>query len=169
MTGRKFILMTLLAALLAAGFCLSAAAEEAENLTEKCTVKMSSHSERAKRITDGDYRTYWESAETENPWVTITSPDPVYGLYLCFQKKPESYEIQRASGDDWVTVTAGDVRFHHVFYEMDGVKKIRIRATGASLRYPVPGIPPRPSAAMFGSFGLHAAITCPRVFVPTSP
>ena len=130
MTGRKFILMTLLAALLAAGFCLSAAAEEAENLTEKCTVKMSSHSERAKRITDGDYRTYWESAETENPWVTITSPDPVYGLYLCFQKKPESYEIQRASGDDWVTVTAGDVRFHHVFYEMDGVKKIRIRATG---------------------------------------
>ena len=91
---------------------------------------MSSHSERAKRITDGDYRTYWESAETENPWVTITSPDPVYGLYLCFQKKPESYEIQRASGDDWVTVTAGDVRFHHVFYEMDGVKKIRIRATG---------------------------------------
>ena len=52
-----------------------------------------------------------------------------YGLYLCFRSLPESYVIQKKSGDEWVTVAEGDPRFYHAYYELDGLKKIRILST----------------------------------------
>lgn len=108
---------------------VSAVAEEAENLTEGCTVK-AVNAKNVVRITDGKYTTYWESGKTKKPWVTVSSDKPIYGLYLCFQKLPDTYEIQKASGDDWITVAeGGNPRYHHAFFELDGVKKVRIIST----------------------------------------
>ena len=105
-------------------------AEEAENLTGGLTVKVVDKPGKIGAITDGSYKTFWESSSRKNPWVVISSDTPVYGLYLCFQKMPDSFVIQKQNGEDWITVAeSGENRFHHVFYELDGLKKIRILST----------------------------------------
>ena len=106
-------------------------AEEAANLSAGCTVKVvdSKHGS-AKSLTDGKYTSYWESSSRKNPWVTISAREPVYGLYLCFQKKPAAYAIQVKSGSGWTTVAeGGSIPYHHVFFELDGAKNIRILST----------------------------------------
>ncbi len=131
---KRYILLPVLAVLLI--LLLSAAvpclAEEAENLTPDCTVKVVDNPGKRKCITDGEYTTFWESSKRKNPYVIISSEKPIYGLYLCFQKMPDTYVIQKESGDDWVTVAeGGSPRFHHVFFELDGLTKIRILSTEA--------------------------------------
>ena len=122
----KIILPLLLALLLLAA---AAWAEEAEDLTAGCTVKVVDKNGKIKAITDGKYTTFWESSKRNEPWVTLTSEKPIYGLYLCFRNLPASYVIQKKSGDEWVTVAEGDPRFYHAYYELDGLKKIRILST----------------------------------------
>ena len=106
-----------------------AGAEEAADITGGCKVRLSSKNGQAGRITDGTYTRYWESEKSRNPWVTVESPEPVYGLYLCFQKMPESYVIQQEKGGSWETVHEGDTRFYHAYYPIDGARKIRVYAT----------------------------------------
>lgn len=107
-----------------------AIAEEAEDLTAGLNVKVVDKPGKVKCITDGKYTSFWESSSRKDPWVVISSDKPIYGLYLCFQKMPDTYVIEKASGDDWVTVAeGGEPRYHHVFFELDGLKKIRIRST----------------------------------------
>ena len=107
-----------------------AMADEAENLTDGLTVKVVDKAGKVKAITDGSYKSFWESSSRKEPWVVISSDKPIYGLYLCFQKIPDTYVIQKASGEDWVTVAeGGNPRYHHVFFELDGLKKIRILST----------------------------------------
>ena len=127
MNRLKFLLPFLLILLLLA---VPAAAEEAENLTSGCTLKVVDQPGKVKSITDGKYTTYWESSKRKEPWVIISSEKPIYGLYLCFQKMPDSYVIQKQSGDSWVTVAeGGSPRFHHAFFELEGLKKVRILST----------------------------------------
>ena len=87
---------------------VSATAEEAENLTGSLTVKTVDKPGKTGCITDGKYTTFWESSKRKNPYVIISSEKPIYGLYICFQKMPETYAIQKESGDDWVTVAEGE-------------------------------------------------------------
>ena len=127
MNRLKFLLPFLLILLVLA---MPAAADEAENLTAGCTVKTVDQPGKVKSITDGKYTTYWESSKRKEPWVIVSSEKPMYGLYLCFQKMPDSYVIQKQSGDSWVTVAeGGSPRFHHAFFELDGLKKVRILST----------------------------------------
>lgn len=127
MNKLKILLPILLILLLLA---VPAMAEEAENLTAGLTVKVVDKPGKTGAITDGSYKSYWESSEIKGPWVVISSDKPIYGLYLCFRQMPETYVIQKANGDDWVTVAeGGEPRYHHVFFELDGLKKIRILST----------------------------------------
>lgn len=120
-------LLLILTLILAAA---AARADEAEDLTESCTLKVVDKAGKIRNITDGKYTSYWESSKRNEPWVVISSDKPIYGLYLCFQKMPDSYVIQKQSGEDWVTVAeGGSPRFHHAFFELDGLKKIRILST----------------------------------------
>ena len=93
-----------------------ATAEEAEDLTAGLTVKVVDKTGKVKCITDGKYTSFWESSSRKDPWVVISSDKPIYGLYLCFQKMPDTFVIEKASGEDWVTVAeGGEPRYHHVF------------------------------------------------------
>ena len=91
----KIILPLLLSLLLLAA---AAWAEEAEDLTAGCTVKVVDKNGKIKAITDGKYTTFWESSKRNEPWVTLSSEKPIYGLYLCFRNLPSSYVIQKKSG-----------------------------------------------------------------------
>ncbi len=127
MNKLKILLPVLLILLLLA---VPAMAEEAEDLTDSLTVKVVDQPGKIKSITDGKYTTFWESSNRKEPWVVISSEKPIYGLYLCFQKMPDSFVIQKENADGWVTVAeGGSPRFHHAFFELNGLKKIRILST----------------------------------------
>ena len=120
-------LLAALAALLL--LCVPAGAEEAENLTGQLKIKVVDGGGKVKNITDGKYTTYWSSTKVKEPWAVVSSEKPMYGLYLCFRTLPDSYVIQKESGDGWTTIAEGDTRFYHAWVELDGVKKVRILST----------------------------------------
>ena len=95
------ILLPVLLLLLVLVFAASPAlADEAENLTADLDVKVVDKPGKIKAITDGKYTTFWESSSRKEPWIVISSDKPIYGLYLCFQKMPDTYVIEKASGED---------------------------------------------------------------------
>ena len=120
--------LPLLAILLLAVWGAGLAEDDALELTNECTLSLSGV-KNPKSLTDRKFTTYSESKQGKNPSLTISSPTPVYGLYLCFQKKPESYEIQIRRGGDWETVCEGNA-FIHAFYALDGAGEIRVYAQG---------------------------------------
>ena len=99
------VLLLLLLLLLAIAAIPAAGAEQAEDLTAGLKIKVVNKPGKTESITDGKYTTFWESSEGNNPYIILTSDKPVYGLYLCFRRLPESYEIQTRSGDGWRTVS----------------------------------------------------------------
>ncbi len=107
----------------------AAFAEEAQDITSGCKFRTDSQARKYTMMTDGKYTSYWESGEVRDPFVSITSEQPVYGLYICFRQVPASYEIQTETRGGWKCLTEGDTRFVHVFYELHGEKKLRIQST----------------------------------------
>ena len=127
--GTLLLLLTLL--ILFGGFLGLARGEEALDLTADCTFTVSSGKGRLARIRDGDYRSYWQSGEGRNPYVEILSEQAVYGLYLCFERMPEDYELQTQNEEgEWVPLLPGEKRFHHVFYALEGVNSLRVYTLG---------------------------------------
>ena len=118
--------------LVAGGAVLAEEIPEAPDLTEQCTFVLCPSKFGEARLKNGDYTKGWESNKIRNPYVAILSEKPIYGLYLCFRQMPTSYELQVKTGegkDDWKTLMPGDTRFHHTFYELDGVRGVRIWST----------------------------------------
>ena len=129
---RKALLFTaLLLALALVIIAGGAGAEEAENMTSACEYKVCSKPGRAAFLTDGKYTSYWESEKEAHPWITISSDQPVYGLYLCFQNMPDEYVIQQEKGGSWETVAEGDTLYHHIYYPLDGIRQIRVYASAS--------------------------------------
>lgn len=132
MKRRTGWILGLLAALLLLGG--SAAAEEAPDLTERCTLKVSAAAKGGeKSVTDQNYETFWESKKGKDASVIIDSPEPIYGLYLCFERMPDEYVIQAGTGgNSWKDLQRGDTRFHHMYYALNGETRIRILAESGS-------------------------------------
>ncbi len=101
---------------------------EAPDLTESCEISLNGK-KNSKNVTDHSLKSSWESGSAKDPWVTITSPEPVYGLYICFSAMPD-YEIQVDRGSGWEKAADGNPDYLHAYYELDGVTRIRIQATG---------------------------------------
>ena len=123
-------LLSVIAILLLILLCTAgASAEEAHDLSSGCKFKSDGNAWNMKRLTDGKYQTYWQSGKIKNPYLIISSDEPMYSLYLCFREMPESYELQRKENDQWVSFAEGDTRFHHVCYDLNGETEIRILST----------------------------------------
>ncbi len=121
-----YFLLALLACL---AFCGAVqAVEEAAELTAECTLALGNQ-KNPKSLTDRKFTSFTESKAVKNPTLTITGKTPIHGLYLCFQKKPESYEIQVRQGGNWETAFEGN-EFVHAFYALDGVTEVRVYARG---------------------------------------
>ena len=125
---KKLFILLLAGLLMAAVFGTAAAEEDALELTAGCTLNLGG-TKNQKNLTDRKFTTYAESKSMKNPYLTVSGSEPIYGLYLCFQKKPESYEIQVKRDGGWETVCEGN-GFYHAFYALDGVKEAQVVATG---------------------------------------
>ena len=107
---------------------LAAAEEEALEVTSGCTLTLTGI-KNPKNMTDRKFTTNAETKSVKNPSLTIQSKSPVYGLYLCFEKMPESYDVQADRGSGWETVASGG-SFLHAWFPMQGETKIRVIAQG---------------------------------------
>ncbi len=104
----------------------SAFSEEAADLTQSCSISVCSSAKKYTTMTDGKYTSYWESNKVAHPWVEISSPTPIHGLYLCFRRMPPEYEIQTKDGGGWTKVAQGDMRYQHVYVPLEGLYTVRI-------------------------------------------
>ena len=115
---KKTTLLVILLLLL--GVCAAAAADDAPEITSGCQFELSGVKS-LKNLTDRKFTTNSESKSVKHPSLTIESSEPVCGLYLCFQQKPDSYEIQVSRGNGWETWAEGN-EYVHAFYALDGVR-----------------------------------------------
>lgn len=122
----RYLALLLLVTVMLIGIAGTAGAETANDITAQCRFKLCATGRKATNMTDGKYTSYWESNKIKEPYVTIMSEEPIRGLYLCFRTLPESYELTDGNGRK---LADGDTRFHHVFYELDGVHTVTIRST----------------------------------------
>lgn len=122
----KKLLPALLLILLLFTAGIASAEKEAPDLTSQCTISLTGNTN-VNRLRDHKFTTYLDGKSAKNAWVKITSPEPVYGLYLCFRNMP-AYEVQVDRGEGWETVAEGNPEYLHAFYELDGATQIRIQA-----------------------------------------
>ena len=126
---KKRVCLSLLIALVFAA-ALSALAElDALELTTADVVLNLAGVQNPKNLTDRKYTTNSETKSVKNPTLTVSSSTPIYGLYLCFSKKPEEYEIQVKRDGSWETLRDGS-EYYHAFYSLDGVTDVRVYARG---------------------------------------
>ena len=124
----KKLIWVLIAMLTLTACGLALAEQDALELTAGCEITLSGVNS-VKNLTDRKFTTNAESKSVKNPTLTVKSPEPMYGLYLCFQKMPESYEIQVKQADAWTPVHEGG-EYVHAFYELDGAREVRVVALG---------------------------------------
>ena len=122
----------LLLLLLAGGAAAETVQKEAVEITASCQFNLNG-SKKPKNVTDHFFTTYWEANNVKDPYVTITSEEPMYGLYLCFRTNVKNYgipdyEIQADRGNGWEKLLDGNTDCLHMFYELDGETRIRIQA-----------------------------------------
>ena len=71
-------------ALMALLLSVPAWGEEAQEITAQCTFTVSPKAFRVERMTDRDWSTPNITETARNPCVEVTSPAPMYGVYVCF-------------------------------------------------------------------------------------
>ncbi len=125
---KKWVFL-LLALGLAMLLIFQASADTAVDITESCDISLSGKKS-VKSITDKKFTSYLESKKVKNPTLIIKSGEPMYGLYLCFRTTPEEYEIRVQNGGSWETLCAGDTRFIHAYYPLEGVSAVQVYALG---------------------------------------
>ena len=109
---KKTLLAALLVLLILLAGCASAETE-APDLTSRCTISLTGKND-VKNLRDHFFKSYAESKSAKSPVLKISSPEPVYGLYLCFRAMP-AYEVQVDRGNGWETVCEGNPDFLHAF------------------------------------------------------
>ena len=125
---KKLMILLLAGLMMSALFCAALAEEDALELTKACVMSLGGK-KNPKNLSDRKFTTSAESKSMKNPTLEISGSEPLYGLYLCFQNMPESYEIQVMNGGSWETLCEGN-GFVHAYYALDGVTDVRVYALG---------------------------------------
>ena len=94
--------------------CLPALGDEAQDLTDKCTITASGNSKQLTNLLDGDYATEWTSSHRGYIEVTAPEGEKVHGLYVSFGSFITNWcvEAQDESGN-WVKVYETEDQFYN--------------------------------------------------------
>ena len=108
-------LISLFMALLMLCAAVPALAQEASDITDECTFKVSSTKFKYTQMTDKKYTSYMKTNKVKTPSVAVTAPkgETIGALYVCFGDLPESWAVQTSdNGKDWFTVCEGPAYLH---------------------------------------------------------
>ena len=112
--------------------CVSALAEEAEDITDQCKFSASPGKFKLTRMYDRDYRTAYMSDKQKTPYVELTAPkgNPVYSLYVCFAHKTLTpWELQAKRNGKWETIYESAGTYAHEYVILtDGESALRVKS-----------------------------------------
>lgn len=128
---KKIGWMILLSALLVCLSLTSAQAQEAQDMTDQCSVRVSAYAKDRDKMLDNGTMSMWYQPEP-NAWVEVTCPEnqPAQGVFIRWGKKPVSVNIQ-VPGEEknkWETVQQHEGEYYNEFIAFDApLEKFRIR------------------------------------------
>ncbi len=103
-----------------------ARAKTALDLTAACDISVTYKTWAAPRMLDRDYVSSWKGTAGDAT-VEVHSPDPCFGLYLCFSEKPAAWRVQTLQSGHWETVCEVPAsEFAHQYCPLDGLSHFRI-------------------------------------------
>ena len=117
MNKRILFLAVLLLSLL---LCLPALADEARDITDQCRISVAPQSYKVDRITDRDYATPNLTEKQRNPTITVTSAEPMFGVYVCFGTALNPWQIEARHGGVWETVYESQGLYAHEYAPLPG-------------------------------------------------
>lgn len=78
------------------------------------------------KLTDRNYNSYWRGRQGKGT-LTITSQEPVHGLYICWRQEPRAFRIEAEQNGRWETVAEHEEQtFVHQYYALDGYTSLRL-------------------------------------------
>lgn len=109
--------------------CLPALSEEAQDITDKCTITASGNAKQLPHLFDNDYTTEWASAHRGYIEVAAPENDKVHGLYVSFGGFITNWcvEAQDDSGN-WVKVYETEDQFYNHYIPLtEGYQSVRLK------------------------------------------
>ena len=119
----------LLAVLITFSACIAHATDGmARDLSAECTFHVVANGWMVERLTDRDYSSRWRGENGGNR-LEIRSPEPIYGLYVCWRDEPPAFRLEAFISGAWQEVVAHPAGEKvHVLYPVDGHKRVRLVA-----------------------------------------
>jgi len=110
--------------------CGAAMAEEAQDITDQCQVRVSHYAKDKEKMLDNGTMTMWYQPEA-NAWVEVTCPEgqSAQGIFIRWGKKPVSVLIQRPDENgNWETACSHEgIYFNEYIAFPEPLQKFRIR------------------------------------------
>lgn len=106
-------------------------AEEAPELTGRCTITLSGGSGDASSLTDQDYTTQWKAPKSGGS-LTIQAPEGMRlaGVSLKWDKLPQNAYFSVDTGGGWEDYPVEDHRLLHQYVGLPGVQAMKIESRG---------------------------------------
>ena len=106
----------------------AAFAQTAAEITARCALS-GAGKKTLERMTDGDYRTHWDSSSNSFAYVEIEAEEAIGGVYVQFYDEAAAFEVQaKDESGAWQTVAEQDGAFLAEYAALDaGAKAVRIR------------------------------------------
>lgn len=128
MKKRILLLICILLALTSAA--LAENRQEAADITAQCSFDCTFTESKTAWLYDRRYPTAWQSAGAQTPSLTITAPQggKIAGVYVCFGKAPQAWEIQVMDENGaWRSAGQDDSGFLHSYIALpEGQQCVRI-------------------------------------------
>lgn len=127
---KKFAVLAFLLLLLTG----CALAEEARDLTHDSEISVSSKAFSKERLADRNWDTNW-LGEDNSKTVTIKSPQPIHGLYICFTQEPRAWVLEQKIDGAWQAQSMPKSNRLHQYIPLDGAKELRLKPEGSNRKW----------------------------------
>ncbi len=128
-----------LAFLLILAWASAACADEAADITARCTLKPGSVRKKIRACTDRDYTTYWSSNSGKGAVIEVELPkgETASGVWLQWYEHPHAWSLQLPEGDGWTEIAATEGAFLSEYLPLpEGTDRFRIaNPAGSSRRF----------------------------------
>lgn len=104
---------------------LGACAEEARDISAAATYT-GDMKHNLDKLCDRAYTSWWRGREGRGS-LTISSPEPVHNLYICWRQEPQAFRIETQRNGRWETVASYEKQeVVHQVYPLDGLSSLRL-------------------------------------------
>lgn len=110
------------------------AAQEAPDLTSQCAITVGSKAFSLERLRDRDWHSIW-NGENSGKTITITSPQPIHGLYICWAEQPRAWTLEEKLSGSWQASEQDTQPFLHQYVKTQGAKEIRLKPAGSNRKW----------------------------------